>query len=323
MSLPARWFVRLTLATALVSAAAVAQAQSTMKIVVPFAAGGAQDVIGRWFATKLGERMKTTVIVENRAGAGGVLAADAVAKAAPDGQTLLLATGGAISIAPHLNPKLPYDPKKDFAGAAAVADTPMTIAVRADSPFKSLADVLREAKARPGALAYASTGNATVSHLTGALLAQTAGVDLLHVPYKGAAPAMNDLLGGQVPLIVTSAASVDAMAEAGKVRVLATFSRAHLPNLKNIPTVSEASGLAGLDVPVWVGFLVPAATPADRIAKLGAEIVAICQLPETQERFRGLGAAPACAGRAALEKTIAEDSERWARVVKRGGIKVE
>lgn len=320
MSSPLRWFAAISLAAAFVSSA---QAQSTLRIVVPFAPGGAQDVIARWFGAKLAERTKTTVIVDNKAGAGGVLAADAVAKAAPDGQTLLLATGGAISIAPHLNPKLPYDAKKDFAGVAMVADTPMTIAVRADSPFKSLADVLREAKAKPGALAYASTGPATVSHLTGALLAQTAGVELLHVPYKGAAPAMNDLLGGQVPLIVASAASVDPMAEAGKVRVLATFSRAQLLSLKGVPTVSEASGLSGLDVPVWVGFLAPAGTPANQIEKLGAEVVAICQLPETQERFRGLGAAPLCAGRAALEKTIAEDSERWAQVVRRGGIKLE
>lgn len=322
MALLVRWF-RLCLAATLAAAAGAATAQTTMRIVIPFAAGGAQDVIGRWFATKLGERMKITVIPDNRAGAGGVLAADAVAKAAPDGQTLLLATGGAISIAPHLNPKLPYDARKDFAAVAMVADTPMTIAVRADSPFKSLADVLREAKAKPGTLAYASTGQATVSHLTGALLVQRAGVELLHVPYKGAAPALNDLLGGQVPLIVTSAASVDPMAEAGKVRVLATFSKAHLPNLATVPTVTEATGLSGLDVPVWVGFLAPAKTPADRLDKLAAEIIAICQLPETQERFRGLGTAPACAGRAALEKTIAEDSERWAQVIARGGIKLE
>ena len=318
-----RRFRSLLLSAAFASAAAVAQAQTPLRIVVPFAPGGAQDVIGRWFGTKLTARLGVPVIIDNRAGAGGVLAADAVAKAPPDGQTLLLATGGAISIAPHLNPKLPYDPKRDFIAVAMVADTPMTIAVRADSPYKSLADVLREAKAKPGALAYASTGHATVSHLTGALLAQTAGVNLLHVPYKGAAPAMSDLLGGQVPLIVTSAASVDAMVESGKVRVLATFSKAHLPNLMTTPTVSEASGLSGLDVPVWVGFLAPARTPVDRVEKLAAEIIAICQMPDTQERFRGLGAAPACAGRAALEKTITEDTERWGQVVRQGGIKLE
>ncbi|MFO1330494.1 MAG: tripartite tricarboxylate transporter substrate binding protein [Rubrivivax sp.] len=294
-----------------------------IRLVIPFAPGGAQDVIGRYLGDKLAARLGATVVIDNRAGAGGALAADAVAKAAPDGQTLLLASGGAISIAPHLNPRLPYDAKKDFAAVALVGDTPMTIAVRADSPYKALADVLRDARARPGALAYASTGNATVSHLTGELLAQSAGVKLLHVPYKGAAPALNDLLGGQVPLIVTSAASVDAMVEAGKVRVLATFSKAHLPNLLDRPTVAEAAGIAGLEVPVWVGVLAPAGTPAERLNALAAELMAICRLPETQERFKGLGAVPACGDRAALEKMIGDDSARWAGVIRQGSIKLE
>ena len=313
----------LSLAAGLLVSAAAWPQTGAVHLVVPFAPGGAQDVIGRWFGDKLAQRLNVPVIVDNKAGAGGVLAADAVAKAAPDGLTLLLATGGAISIAPHLNPKLPYDVKRDFVAVAMVADTPMTIAVKADSPYKSLAEVLRDAKARPGVLAYASTGNGTVSHLTGALLAQTAGVNLLHVPYKGAAPALNDLLGGQLPLIVTSAASVDAMVEAGKVRVLATFSKTHLPNLANVPTVTEATGLAGLEVPVWVGFVAPARTPPERLEKLAAELLAVCRLPETLERFKGLGTAPACAGRAALEKVVADDTARWAQVVRRGGISLD
>jgi tripartite-type tricarboxylate transporter receptor subunit TctC len=308
---------------ALALGGSAAHAQSAVHIVVPFAPGGAQDVIGRWFADKLAPRLGEPVIVENKPGAGGLLAADAVAKAAPDGKTILLATGGAISIAPHLNSKLPYNPARDFASIAMVADTPMTIAVRADSPYKTLADVLRDAKSQPGKLAYASTGNATVSHLTGALLAQAAGIELLHVPYKGAAPAISDLLGGQLPLIVTSAASIDPMAEAGKVRVLATFSKAPLANFAKVPTVSEATGLPGLDVPVWVGFLAPARTPADRLDRLAAEILAVCRLPETQERFRGLGAVSLCAPRSDLEKMIGEDTARWGKVVKQGNIKLD
>ena len=295
----------------------------TLRIVVPFAAGGAQDVIGRYLADKLQARMGVAVIVDNKAGAGGTLAADAVAKAAPDGSTLLLATGGAISIAPHLNPKLPYDAKRDLTSVALVADTPMTIAVSATSTFKSLADVLREAKAKPGQLAYASTGNGTVSHLTGELFAQTAGISLLHIPYRGAAPALNDLLGGQVPLIVTSAASVDAMVEAGKVRVLATFSKSHVSNLGDRPTVAEATGLAGLEVPVWVGVMAPAKTPAATLDALGAELLAICKLPETQERFKGLGAVVTCGDRHVLAKVIADDTQRWAAVIKQSGIKLD
>ncbi len=294
-----------------------------LRIVVPFAPGGAQDVIGRYLGDKLAARLGQTVLIENKAGAGGALAADAVAKASADGNTLLLATGGAISIAPHLNPKLPYDAKKDFVPVALVADTPMTIAVRADSPYKTLADLLQDAKTKPGQLAYASTGNATISHLTGELLAQTAGIKLLHVPYKGAAPAINDVMGGQVPLIVTSAASIDAMAGAGKVRVLAVFSKAQLPNLAGRPTVSEAAGLSGLEVPVWVGLLAPTGTPAERVALLAAELLAICRLPETLERFKSLGAAPDCGGRDALARVLDTDSARWAKVIQQGGIRLE
>lgn len=295
----------------------------TVRIVVPFAPGGAQDVIGRYIANKLGARIGGTVIVENKAGAGGVIAADFVAKAPADGNTLLLATGGALSIAPHLNPKLPYHPRNDFAGIAMLADTPMTLAVRAQSRYASVADVLRDAKARPRQVSYASTGNGTVSHLTGELLAQATGVQLLHVPYRGASPALTDLLGGQVALMVTSAASIEPMSEDGKARVLATFTSKRLPALKGAPTMAEAAAVRGLEVPVWVGLLAPAKTPAATLEKLGNEVLAICRLPETQERFRGLGAVVTCGNRAELEKVIADDIQRWGDVIKRGDIKGE
>lgn len=293
-----------------------------LRIVVPFAAGGAQDVIARYLGAKLTEKMGGTVIVDNKAGAGGIVAADAVAKAT-DGATVLLATGGAITIAPHLQAKLPYDPMHDLAPVALVGDTPMTIAVRAESPYKTLADVLRDAKAKPGQVTYASTGNGTVSHLTGALLAQAAGVNLLHVPYRGAAPALTDLLGGQVALIVTSAASIEPMVASGKARVLGTFSRAALPSLGTPPTVADAAGLAGMDVPVWVGVMAPARMPAASVEKLSAALVEVCNLPETKQRFAQLGAVNTCGGGAALAKVISEDSQRWAKVIKQGGIKVD
>ncbi|WP_431125475.1 Bug family tripartite tricarboxylate transporter substrate binding protein [Variovorax paradoxus] len=293
-----------------------------LRIVVPFAAGGAQDVIARYLGAKLGDKLGGTVIVDNKAGAGGIVAADAVAKAT-DGATVLLATGGAITIAPHLQAKLPYDPVHDLAPVALVGDTPMTLAVRAESPYKTLADVLRDAKAKPGQVTYASTGNGTVSHLTGALLAQASGVNLLHVPYRGAAPALTDLLGGQVALIVTSAASIEPMVASGKARVLGTFSRAALPSLGTPPTVAEAAGLAGMDVPVWVGVMAPARMPAASIEKLSAALVEVCNLPETRQRFAQLGAVNTCGGGAALGKVIAEDSQRWAKVIKQGGIKVD
>lgn len=295
----------------------------TLRIVVPFTAGGAQDVIGRYLGTQLGTRTGMTVVVENKPGAGGVIAAEAVVRAAPDGATALLATGGAISIAPHLLAKLSYDPLRDFIPVAMVADTPMTLAVRAQSPYTSMADVLRDAKARPGQVSFASTGNGTVSHLTGELLAQSAGVNLLHVPYRGAAPAITDLLGGRMSMIVTSSASIDPMVEAGKARVLATFTRSRLEAMHGAPTMAEATGINGLEVPVWVGILVPAKTPAAVVEKLSTELVAICKLPETQTRFKGLGATVACGNAKELEKVISEDHQRWGKVIKQGNIKAE
>jgi tripartite-type tricarboxylate transporter receptor subunit TctC len=199
----------------------------------------------------------------------------------------------------------------------------MTLDVRSQSPYTSVADVLRDAKARPGQVSFGSTGNGTVSHLTGELFAQTAGVQLLHVPYRGAAPAITDLLGGQVALMVTSATSIEPMVQDNKARALASFTTARLPTLRGAPTMAEASGFKGLEVPVWVGLLAPAKTPPAQVEKLAAEITAICKLPETQERFKGLGAIPACAGSKELDKVIADDFERWGKVIRQGNIKAE
>ena len=301
--------------------APVAGAQQAIRIVVPFAPGGAQDALGRYLANKLATRMNSTVVVENRAGASGVVAADAVGKAAPDGTTLLLATGGAMTIAPHLNPKLPYDPRKDFVPVALIADTPMTLSVRAQSPYQTIADVLRDAKANPGKVSYGSSGNGSVSHLTGELFAQAAGVQLIHVGYRGGSPALVDLLGGQISMIVTSSASIEPMVEDKKARVLATFTREQLANLPGVPTVTQSTGINGLEVPVWVGILAPARTPAATVDKLAAEFTAVCRLPETQERFKSLGAVAMCGGPNELQKVVSEDYERWARVIKQGNIK--
>jgi tripartite-type tricarboxylate transporter receptor subunit TctC len=310
------------LAACLLLSPAVAQTDKPLRIVVPFAPGGAQDVMARYLGAKLTDKLGATVVVDNKAGAGGIVAADAVAKAT-DGATVLMATGGAITVAPHLQSKLPYDPRRDLVPVALIADTPMTIAVRSDSAYKALDDVLRDAKARPGQVTYASTGNATVSHLTGALLAQAAGVSLLHVAYRGAAPALTDLLSGQVATIVTSAASIDPMVESGKARVLGTFSKAHLPTLGNPPTVAEAAKLPGMDVPIWVGVMAPARMPAEQLKKLSAALVEVCQLPEAREHFARLGAVTTCGGSAELAKVIAEDDQRWATVVRTGGIKID
>lgn len=294
-----------------------------LHIIVPFAPGGAQDVIGRYIGDKLSARLGVPVVVENKSGAGGVIAAETVAKATPNGKTLLLASGGAISIVPHLNPKISYAPLTDFTPVALVADTPMTLSVATNSPYASVADVLKDAKARPGQVQYASTGHGTVSHLTGELFAQTMGIQLVHVPYRGAAPALTDLIGGQIPLIVTSAASIDPMVESGKARVLATFTTARIPAFRGAPTIAEATGAKGLEVPVWSGLLAPAKTPAAVVDQLSNEVMAICKLPETQERFKGLGAVASCGNAKEMEKVVREDYERWGKVIRQGNIKAE
>jgi tripartite-type tricarboxylate transporter receptor subunit TctC len=298
-------------------------ADRPLRIVVPFAPGGAQDVIARYLGAKLtGKVGNGTVIIDNKAGAGGIVAADAVAKST-DGATVLMATGGAITVLPHLQSKLPYDPLRDLVPVALIADTPMTLAVRSDSPFQNVGDVLRAAKAKPGELSYASTGNGTLSHLTGALLAQAAGVQFLHVPYRGAAPALTDLMGGQVSMIVTSTASIEPMVATGRARVLGTFTKTEVGNLGKPPTIGKAGKLPDMAVPIWVGIMAPTHMPAEDVKKLSAALQDVCKLPETQEQFDKLGALRTCGTAADLQKVVAEDDQRWARVIKQGGIKVD
>lgn len=301
-----------------------ASAQTPLRIVVPFPPGGSQDVMARYLGTQLSTRLGVPVIIDNRAGAGGAIGTDFVAKAAPDGTTLLMASAGSISIAPHLNSRLTYDPRRDLVAVAMLVDAPHTIAVRAQSPYNSLADLLKDAKARPGRVTFASTGQGSVSHLLGELFAQVTGVSLLHVPYRGAAPALADTLGGQVDMIVTAAASIVPMVEDRKVRILGSFSAAKIPDLKGgAPTMTEATGLKGLEVPVWVGVMAPAKTPAPLLEKLATEIAAVCLLPETQERFKSLGTAPVCGGPKELNKVVLDDFQRWGKVIQQGNIKAE
>lgn len=327
MSLIRKGLVSLCLAAGLVGPALAQPAAfldgKTIKIVVPFAAGGAQDVIARLIGTKLATRLGNPVIVDNKGGAGGIIGADSVAKAEADGATLLMATGGAISIAPNRPQKLPYDPKADFAAVALIADTPMTVAVRTQSPYRTLADLVADAKARPGAVSYASTGAGTVSNLTGELLAQALGITLLHVPYRGAGPAIGDLVGGQVNAIVTSSASIEPLVGPGQARVLASFTKGRMPALAGAPTIAEAAGISGLDVPVWAGVLAPARTPAPVIERLARELAAICAEQDTQERFAKIGAVTSCGAPADLARIIDEDMARWKTVIARGNIRLE
>jgi tripartite-type tricarboxylate transporter receptor subunit TctC len=293
----------------------------TIKIVVPFAAGGAQDVIARLIAEKLSPRLGNTIIIENKGGAAGLPAADSVAKAEPDGGTLLMATAGAITIAPNRPQKLSYDPIADFASVALLADTPMVIAVGAQSRYATLAELIADARRRPGELTYASTGAGTVSNLTGELLSQALDIKLVHVPYRGAGPALPDVISGRVDAMVTSSASIDPAVAGRQARVLATFTPSRLASL-DAPTIGEASTLKGLEVPSWVGILAPAKTPAPVIERLARELTAICTEADTQERFAKIGALTTCGNAAALKTVIENDLERWKTVISKGNIKL-
>jgi tripartite-type tricarboxylate transporter receptor subunit TctC len=294
----------------------------TMKLVVPFAAGGAQDVIARLVAEKLSPRLGNTIIIENKGGAAGLPAADSVAKAEPDGATLLMATAGAITIAPNRPQKLSYDPIADFASVALLADTPMVIGVGAQSRYATLADLIADARRRPGEVTYASTGAGTVSNLTGELLAQALDIKLVHVPYRGAGPAFPDLISGRIDAMVTSSASIDPTVAGGQARVLATFTPSRLPNFADVPTIGEAASLKGLEVPSWVGILAPAKTPAPVIERLAKELTAICAEPDVLERFAKIGALRTCGDSAALRSVIEKDLERWKTVISKGNIKL-
>ena len=303
------------------SPAAAQEPGKPIRLLVPFAPGGAQDIIGRYLSAQLAGRLSGPMIIENKSGAGGVIAAEAVARAPADGTTLLLATGGAISIAPHLMAKMSYKPQQDLVPVALVADTPMAIAVRTQSTFKSLPDLLTTATAQPGKLTYASTGTGTVSHLTGELLAQRSKTQLTHIPYRGAAPALIDLISGNVDAIVTSAASLEPMVANGKARVLGTFTKAPLSSLPNTPTVQEATGLLDLSVPVWVGVMAPSKTPPAVVKHLTDEILKVCLQASTKKRLQEAGAEVICAGSQELAQLINEDTQRWAGVIKQGNLK--
>jgi len=316
-------FVFLIQALSLASAANGQLSLNSIKIVVPFAAGGAQDGVARYFSTQLAENLGLPVVVENKAGAGGIVAADMVAKSKSDGSVLFLASGGAISIAPHILSRLSYRVERDFVPIAGLVDTPMVIAVSMESPIKTLADLIETARAAPGEFTFGATGNGTVSQLTGELFAQASGIQLSLVPYKGAAPAMVDLIGGRIRSMVTSAASLEPMIVSGKVRALAAFTQSRLEKFPDIPTVYEAVQIPDLVIPVWSGIMAPTGVPESIQSQLSAELVKICELPATKTRMLELGANVACAGRKDFADLISADSLRWQQVIQRGNIKIE
>ena len=293
-----------------------------IRLVVPFPAGGTTDILARAVAQKLSETWSQQVIVDNRPGAGGNIGSDLVAKAAPDGYTLLMGTVGTHAINPSLYAKMPYDHVKDFTPVILVAGVPNVLEVNPSLPVHSVQELIAYAKANPGKLNFASSGNGTSIHLSGELFKSMTGVQMVHVPYKGSAPALADLIGGQVQLMFDNLPSSLQFIKAGKLRALAVTSSARSSALPDLPTLAE-SGLPGFEASSWFGVLAPAHTPPAIVAKLNAAIGAWLATPEAKEKLSAQGAIPAGGPPEAFVKHIADETAKWAKVVKASGAHID
>jgi tripartite-type tricarboxylate transporter receptor subunit TctC len=289
-----------------------------VSLVVPFPPGGSADILARAVGAKLAERLGQPVVVENKGGAGTAIGAKAVASAAPDGYTLLLGTVSSQAINPAMN-KVGYDPVKDFVGVAPLAAIPFVLVAHPSVPANSVADVVAMAKAAPGKVAYASAGPGTSNHLAGELLAGSAQVNLVHVPYKGSAPALNDVLAGHVPLMFDLIATALPNVQSGKLKALAVTSRERSALLPNVPTARE-SGLRDYEVTAWFGVFAPAGTPQAVVSRLNAELTAVLGAPDMQKRLRELGAEPETGGVDAYSRFVREEAGKWSALIRKLGL---
>jgi len=320
-------WIRLFAATvSLLAAIGMARAQDVfpsrpVRLLVPFAPGGAVDIVARTLGDELAGRWGRPVVVENRPGAGGVVASEAIAKAAPDGYTLIIvAIGHALN--PHLYAKLPYDSFNDFTPISLIGTSPNMLLVRADSPIKTLADLLAAARERPGQIAYGHAGNGTSSHLAGELLKYMAKIDITPIPYKGGAPALTDLIGGHIPMTFNNIPESIAQVTAGTVRPLGVTTAIRSPVLPNVPTIAE-SGLPGFDTGVWWGLLGPGGLAADIKAKLAKDCIDAVNTATVKARLLALGATPIGSSPEQFAALIRSDYEKWGPIIKAAGIRGE
>jgi tripartite-type tricarboxylate transporter receptor subunit TctC len=306
------------------SAGAHAQAfpNKPIRVVVPFPPGGGTDIIAREITQKVAVATGWTFVVENKAGAGGNLGVDAVAKSAADGYTIVLGQTSNLAINPTLYAKMPYDSQKDLAPIVLVADAPLVMVTGSNSPYKTLADAVQAAKAKPGAVNFASPGNGTVAHLTSELFQTAAGIKTQHVPYKGAAQALTDVVGGNVELYMSSVPTLLGQIKQGKLRALAVTSAKRADDLPQVPTINE-SGYKGFDAVTWFGFLAPAGTPKDVIAKLNAEFNKALAQPDLRKKLGDQGADPVGGTAEQFATLIKQDVVRWGKVVKDSGARVD
>jgi tripartite-type tricarboxylate transporter receptor subunit TctC len=320
------WVRMLAIAAGVVATVSAAAAQTgfptrAVHLFVPYPAGGAVDILARTLGDELSKNWGQPVIVENRPGAGGLVASQALATSAPDGYTLIVVASGHATN-PFLYPKIPYDTFKDFTPISLLASSPNILLVRADSPFKTLADLLAQARAKPGSLSYGMAGNGTSTHLAGELLKNLAHVEIVAIPYKGGGPAMNDLLGGQIPMSFNNGPESVGQISAGTVRALGVTTAKRAPFLPDVPTIAEA-GVAGYDTGVWWGLVGPAGMPATIVAQLSSDFVAALKAPAVRDRLNTLGATPIGSSPKEFDAVIHADYEKWGPIIKAAGMKAE
>src|ERR1019366_4232961 len=320
-----RWFRMVAAAVAMFAAGGLASAQSPfpsrpVHIFVPYAAGGGVDILARTLGDVVSRQWGQSVVVENRPGAGGLVASQALVTSPPDGYTLLVVASGHATN-PFLYPKIPYDTFKDFTPISLEASSPNILLVRADSPFKTLGDMIAQARAKPGSLSFAHAGNGTSTHLAGELLKNLAKIDLSAISYKGGAPAINDLLGGQIAMSFNNGPESVGQLEAGTLRALAVTTASRAPFLPNVPSMSET--VPGYDTEVWWGLLGPAGMPPDLIAKLSHDFVVALNTDSVKQRLSKLGASPIGSSPQQFDEKIRADYKKWGPIIQAAGMKAE
>jgi tripartite-type tricarboxylate transporter receptor subunit TctC len=293
-----------------------------IRIIVPFAPGGIADTSSRTIADKLGARLGQPVLVENRSGASGNIGSEMVAKSAPDGYTLLLGYDGTLVVNPHVYAKLPFDTLRDFQAVTKLGDAPVIIVAHPSVPANNLRELIALSKAKPGTLSYGTAGTGSTPHLVGEMLNQRVGTDFQHVPYKGGGQAMGDVVGGQIPLVMTAIATSQQFLKSGRVKGLGLSSNVRSPAVPEVPTFIE-SGLEGMVVNTWVGILAPAKTPRPIVDRLQREIAAVLKEPDVRERYAVLGIDPVGNTPDEYGAQIRADLALWGPIVKRAGIRIE
>jgi tripartite-type tricarboxylate transporter receptor subunit TctC len=292
-----------------------------IRMIVPFSPGGPNDIIGRTVGQKLGETWGQPVVVENRGGAGGTIGVDAGAKSPPDGYTMIMGGSSNLAVAPSLYAKLPYNPLTDLAPISNVAFVPYVVTVNPRVPAKSMKELVALGRSKPGFLSYGSSGAGSMSSLAAELINAAGGTKMVHVPYKGTAPAVTGMVSGEIDLMVADLSAVAGHAKAGKLRMIAAAGSRRAATAPELPTVAE-SGLKGYAVDAWFGIVVPGKTPADIVAKLSGAVVAAVKSPDVRGRFEQLGYDPIGNTSAEFAATIRSDIEKFAKIIKAAGIKI-